>query len=112
MLRRRSLPAVAAAALCIGGLSSCSRETTAPPTASSGDARSAPETGREPSPAGLDQKLDAYLGAEKQAYGDETREYLGAQRSELSIPVPPIEPMDREKPSLQLPGDAGPDRRP
>jgi hypothetical protein len=103
---------VAAAAFCIGALSSCSRETAAPPPPPAEDVPSAtlPDTGSAPSRADLDEQLHDYLGSEKHAYDDETREYLRVPSADLSIPVPPIEPMEREKPKLALPAE--PDREP
>jgi hypothetical protein len=104
---------MAAAALCIGALSGCSRETAAPPPpADDVESAAPPETGSTPSSTDLDEQLRRYLGNEKQTYDDETREYLGEPRAELSLPVPPIEPMEREKPSLALPGAPEPDPEP
>lgn len=57
----------------------------------------------------LDKKLDEYLGAVKQAYGSQVRALIEKEQpSELSIPVPPVDPIESEVPSL-LP-DARADR--
>ena len=111
--RRRRFPAVAAAALCIGGLASCSRESGAPAPPAE-DARGARPlaTDGATSKQDLDQKLDAYLGEEKQVYGDESRDYLHARREDLAIPVPPVEPMERKAPMLALPEASEPDPAP
>lgn len=60
----------------------------------------------------FEEKLEAYLGSVKQAYGKESRDYLdGEEHVELDIPVPPVDPVERKAPDL-MPPPSDPAKRP
>jgi hypothetical protein len=105
MRSRSSL--LVAAALALAPLA-CSRES-APPPAPAG----IPPSGKAPTKAELEQRLDDYLGREKQNYGREARDELDAkQRADLDIPVPPVDSIELEKPDLEVPAPEEPGERP
>jgi hypothetical protein len=109
----RSLsPLLAAAALALGSLA-CSRESAPPPPPPEPAAADTAPRGEAPTKAELEQKLDDYLGREKQNYGREAREELDAkQRADLDIPVPPVDSIEVEKPDLMVPAPQEPAERP
>jgi len=109
MRSRSSL--LVAAALSLAPLA-CSRES-APPPAPAPAAAETPPSGEAPTKEQLDQRLDDYLGREKQNYGRKAREELDAKRrADLDIPVPPVDSIEVEKPDLSVPAPDEPGERP
>jgi hypothetical protein len=110
---RRPSSLLAAAALALAALA-CSRESApAPPPSPAAMTTEPPPSGATPTKAEFEQKLDDYLGREKQAYGREAREELDAkQRADLDIPVPSVDSIEVEKPDLTVPAPEEPADRP
>src|SRR5215831_11142850 len=101
----------AAAALALAPLA-CSRESAPPPPPTPAAAET-PPSGALPTKEELDQRLDDYLGREKQNYGREARAELDAkQRADLDIPVPPVDSLEVEKPDLKVPAPDEPAEQP
>ena len=95
------------AALAVAWLTGCSGEREAQPAAATSE--SAPEDPEvtaalqaleRSSDADREEKMGAYLSAVRQAYGDESRAYLGEANPELDIPMPEVEPMELDAPDL------------
>ena len=110
----RSQPSLlVAVALAVAPLG-CSRESAppTPPAPAASEAETSP-SGAAPTKAELEQKLDDYLGRERQNYGREARDELDAkQRADLDIPVPPVDSLEVEKPDLSVPAPDEPAERP
>jgi hypothetical protein len=105
----RWLLALAAALLALA----CSRDSAPTPPPPAPAAAETSPSGKAPTKEELDQRLDDYLGREKQNYGREAREELDAkQRADLDIPVPPVDSLEVEKPDLSVPAPAEPGERP
>ncbi|HXK25606.1 MAG TPA: hypothetical protein VMS55_23255 [Myxococcota bacterium] len=110
MRSRSSL--LVAAALAVAPFA-CSRESAPPPPPPEPAAAETPPSGEAPTKAELEQRLDDYLGREKQNYGREARDELDAkQRADLDIPVPPVDSIEVEKPDLKVPAPEEPAERP
>jgi hypothetical protein len=109
MTRALLLTAFAAAWIVAG----CAEEREAPAAAARATAPEDPEVAaalaalEKSSDADREEKMEAYLSAVRQAYGNESRAYLGEAAPELDIPVPDVEPMELDAPDLLPRAPAG-----